>query len=115
MTAGAGTGSGSARSSPRPAAAAPPRPPRAGDEAVRGPVVVPGGRGLDPLPLALPHYRPAQHAEEPAVELVRSRVDRLVRCPDQVGGDPLPPAFQLPDGSSAWRARAVNQTRVLIW
>src|SRR5262249_39783585 len=53
-------------------------------EAVPGPVPLPGGNALEQLPLTRANGRPGEHAEEAVVELGQLLVDRLFGTPSEV-------------------------------
>src|SRR5262249_50881381 len=63
-------------------------------EAVPGPVPLPGGNTLEQLPLTLADRRVAEHSEEPVVEPGNLLVDRLGRATYQMGGNPFRPPLE---------------------
>src|SRR4029434_11144796 len=61
--------------------------PGKGQEAIPGPVTVPGGYTFEQLPLAVAHHWMAEHGEQPVVKLFQMLVDGFVRASDQMGRD----------------------------
>src|SRR5438445_4390293 len=65
--------------------------PAPGEEAVVGPVAVPGGGARDLAPLSIPDACSSQHRQEAVVELLQGPVDGLARSANQVRRDTLVP------------------------
>src|SRR6267143_6447697 len=70
--------------------------PAPGDEAVGGPVAVPGGGARDLAPLSIPDACSSPHRQEAVVELLQGPVDGLARSANQVRRDTLAPSLELP-------------------
>src|SRR4030095_3258962 len=63
--------------------------PGKGQEAIPGPVAVPGGYTFEQLPLAVAHHWMAEYGQQPVVKLFQMLVDGFVRASDKMGGDAL--------------------------
>src|SRR5262245_32295291 len=65
-------------------------------EAIPGPVAVPGGYAFEQLPMAVAHYRMAEYGQQPVVKLFQMLVDGFVRASDQMGRDAFLSPLELP-------------------
>ena len=61
--------------------------PGKGQEAIPGPVAVPGGDAFEQLPLAVAHHWMAEYGQQSVVKLFQMLVDGFVRASDQMGRD----------------------------
>src|SRR4029453_12584280 len=69
--------------------------PGIGQEAVRGPVTLPGRQALEQLPLALADDRLSQHGEQEIIEARQLRLGSLDRASNQMRRGSLPSSFEL--------------------
>ena len=69
--------------------------PEPGDETVRRPVAIPGGRAFEQPPVAVANGRIAEQRQQPVIEPLQLAIGRFDRRADEVRRNALAAAFEL--------------------